>query len=570
MNKLLTKEEVIILKEAAVHWDDSALGMLTNALFRPISWLKGSIKRGIKKQQINNLVNQWGIEYVKAIKAVDMPEEDTVEDEIGTAEDEKIVLNQNSKIKYIEKLKHDNILLTNFLKSVPVIMSFDLLNQDPKNPQFLSVLNTFSKTLSNSLLELNSLLKDNDTIDVNKISEYHKYVNDFINALSKYKDQTISMWIKDPFMKGGKKTIDSLKIKLEDLQDATNYLIDTLEGKKEEEEQIEESYRTFLNEANEYSLPAGIEGLFPPANLEKIKQIDNIKEKTSEKLNFVRLNTIKYEAEAIINKAKNSKDTEDNIAKLQETFDKGVLHINDYFQDVIDIDAVSTKVTGHVDAKLKDQVIKNQSQVDELQLLGLNEVIPVGGKFDIKKLYCFNTIIKGQNGKNRSFNLFVSPTAEYIDKEEGVYWFKLMGAYNYDKKGNKIVRINPFKENTINKVIPNNFTNIQNAYYICFTGLKPGSKNTMMYVYSNKGNVFFNQKIDSADNLKSEIISEKNKFLKIGNLFKVEHINRFSIEDEEVSNKKYPGIELNDIQIDKAEELNNAKTNHEKITKFIK
>ena len=48
MRNLLSKKEVLIL-EQAVEWNKSALGMLTNAVLRPISWLKGSIKRGVKK-----------------------------------------------------------------------------------------------------------------------------------------------------------------------------------------------------------------------------------------------------------------------------------------------------------------------------------------------------------------------------------------------------------------------------------------------------------------------------------------------------------------------------------------
>ena len=48
MHNILTKEQVLLL-EKAVDWDKSALGILTNAMLRPISFLKGSIKKGIKK-----------------------------------------------------------------------------------------------------------------------------------------------------------------------------------------------------------------------------------------------------------------------------------------------------------------------------------------------------------------------------------------------------------------------------------------------------------------------------------------------------------------------------------------
>ena len=55
MHNILNKEQVLLL-EKAVDWDKSALGILSKAILRPISFLTGSISKGIKKQQMNTLV----------------------------------------------------------------------------------------------------------------------------------------------------------------------------------------------------------------------------------------------------------------------------------------------------------------------------------------------------------------------------------------------------------------------------------------------------------------------------------------------------------------------------------
>ena len=86
MKYLLNRDEINIITEKAVDWDKSALGILTNAVLSPISWLAGSIKTGIKKSQLNGLALQWGLEYVKALQALD--KNITVKQDGGVSEDD--------------------------------------------------------------------------------------------------------------------------------------------------------------------------------------------------------------------------------------------------------------------------------------------------------------------------------------------------------------------------------------------------------------------------------------------------------------------------------------------------
>lgn len=70
MGYLLKKHQVLQINEAAADWNNSALGVLANLALKPISLITGSIKKGYKTQQLNNLVMQWAGEYAKAVKPV--------------------------------------------------------------------------------------------------------------------------------------------------------------------------------------------------------------------------------------------------------------------------------------------------------------------------------------------------------------------------------------------------------------------------------------------------------------------------------------------------------------------
>ena len=127
MKYLLTKEQVllkesILISEKAVDWNKSALGILTGAVLSPLSWLTGSIKKGIKKSQLNGLAIQWGLEYVKALEAldknVDVEQDAGVADEgegdtdtettpVAPVDDKAFKITEESKPKLLESLKKE-------------------------------------------------------------------------------------------------------------------------------------------------------------------------------------------------------------------------------------------------------------------------------------------------------------------------------------------------------------------------------------------------------------------------------------------------------------------------------
>lgn len=86
MKYLLTKEQLLSINEAAVSWDRSALGLLTKAVISPLTWLAGSIKKGLNKRRMSALTMQWGIEYVKALRALDLKLDVQQDAELGDAD----------------------------------------------------------------------------------------------------------------------------------------------------------------------------------------------------------------------------------------------------------------------------------------------------------------------------------------------------------------------------------------------------------------------------------------------------------------------------------------------------
>lgn len=83
-NIIIENIKIKPINEAAVDWDKSALGMLLNTVVSPFAWLGKSIKKGYRKQQLKKLYLQWGIEYVKALRALDLNIENKDESETET------------------------------------------------------------------------------------------------------------------------------------------------------------------------------------------------------------------------------------------------------------------------------------------------------------------------------------------------------------------------------------------------------------------------------------------------------------------------------------------------------
>lgn len=664
MRNLLTKEKVILLNEyndsiseAAVHWNQSALGILTNALLKPFSWLKGSIKKGIKRQQIKNLVTQYGMEYVKAIKAVDMPEEaqdvqsqPMQEEPIKNVENNpellKSIQNEYSNLNTIKKFiinaskwkeidfftPNNNKIKDSFKKIKDAYIKYDKeldlksfyvglksfnekeYEEDSKSimelqnsiNKFLTDLKTYEydqfvtaygkqyNTKINKLLQNVNSIEDNfkiviDHLDVNNQTKLN-IGEEYIYTNAKGEEKTVKLISTDKSYKPGpdKIYLTDDDIEVNNLEDGVVFvLFKDKSGKYSDasttmavkeislKKKTNEAYQIF--EATEYVIPNRIQDLFSEEQLEEAKKIEDIKKKTFDKINLIALNTIKYNADYIINNNK-STDKEDASNVLRQIWDKGILDINNYFQDVINTDEVTSKVTGTVDAKTKKTIESDQATLTELQQMGLNEVFPVGAKFDINKIYAFQGTFKGQNQKFFKYTLLMSPTINFNEEIEGdkTYWFKLMGAYKYDKKKNENIRINPFLGATNNKKISDNFNKPENAYYVAFTALRPAT-NSKMFVYSNTGKYFFNNNIyEDVNIISKEILKYKKKNINdtlkelgpISNIFGFTINQRFTIEDEIINAGKFPGVQLTDGTQDK--DISNAKKNHKKLMDIIK
>jgi hypothetical protein len=153
----------------------------------------------------------------------------------------------------------------------------------------------------------------------------------------------------------------------------------------------------------------------------------------------------------------------------------------------------------------------------------------------------------------------------------------VFGSYKYSKENKKNIRINLFKELTQNDVIINNFKKDKDAYYIVMKGLQPGS-DTNVYMYSNFGKYFYNNEVvDDVDTKKDEIIkfceninNLKGIIKKLGsvsNIFRFKINQRFTIEDSEIKNNRFPGLSIRTGNKDDGVDL--AISNHEKIINII-
>ena len=667
MHNLLKKDDVVILKEynesineAAVDWNDSALGILTNTLLKPISWLKGSIKKGIKKQQIKNLVTQYGMEYVKAINAIDVPKdenEDGVEttsvqsdaetapventDELNKAisQEYKIMSNlnkvltalshwkeidfftpNNTKFKDIfEKTKQSYVKYGKLIEIKNLLAGLKIMNPEEYDNDSKSMIelqtnvNKFFNDFKTSDYEqfvaiygkqysdkLNKIIDDFESLDDNfKNVQEHlnankkavlKVGNEYAYTNNKGEQKTVKLISTDKSYKPGpdKIYLTDDDVEIDNLDDGVVFvLFKDKAGKYSDlsttmaikasalKENVKESFN-FINEASEYMIPNNIQDLFPADKLEQAKQIEGIKEKSFDKINLAALNTIKYKADYIINSK--SGDKEDTGSILKNIWDKGILDLNNYFQEVINTDEVTSKVTGSVDAKTKKETESDQNTINELQQMGLSEIFPVGKKFDVTKIYAFQGTFKGQNAKTFKHTFLMSPTVNFVEDVAGskMFWFKLLGAYKYDKKKNITIRVNPFLGATNNKKISDNFNNAENAYYVSFSALRPGTS-SKMYVYSNTGKYFFNGEIyEDVSKIENEISKYKKPNIAdtlrelgpISNIFNFTVNQRFTIEDDVIKAKKFPGVQLTDGTQDK--DVDVAKSNHEKLMSIIR
>lgn len=555
MKHILTKHQVLLLEnyvknniileesKARVLWDQSALGILSNAVLRPISWLTGSIKKGIKKQQIDTLVKQWGIEYVNAIKSVDTgekqqaKEEDTKEEDTITKEEVKQLL------KVISEQEQSLIEYKPILKQLLQLNNIDVQDNEYKQ---------IKQALSQISVDYSSILKLNKEVTIPNTEKLEQYITQFQENLKPYLESTdVRDFINNVggINKVSQHTKNTIHL-LEEIEDIFDISKNHFESN--------EKYRIIL-ENNAYTLPNSITDIFPESYLNEIKSLDK-KDEITKAVNTVRLNTIMYEANYIIEQTKESKS--DNSVKLQKIWDVGIQNMNDYFQDVINIESVMATVNGRVDGGTKQLIENDQQRLSNLQNMKITETFPVGESFDEKSLYAFDCSIIGQNKKKLTTRILLTPTPKFARDIEGqkYYFFRLFGGYSWDKGNKRTTRINIFQNLTNNQSMINNFKSEDNAYYIGFVDTRPSDKGKNIYLYSDTGKIFHDNTVkEYAD------VTDFNNFDKIGNIMKISINQRFIIETENI--ESFPGITQNELTEIKG--YKNSVTNHTLLIKKL-
>lgn len=636
MKNLLTREQLYLITEKAVDWNKSALGILTKAAFSPLAWLTGSIKQGLKKKQMTSFVMQWGIEYVTAIKAFDTGEdvkqtsdEETDGFDPGNAEtdvvqpdtEEKLnadlikkqleILNKesteittistltknlssiikNSKNEDFTKLKtnieaQDNYNVLTILKVLPLVTNYDSKTfkiSFDKIDNFIS--NILNASDISNFLTTAKISKENNFDHL-----YSTLTTDFTNVLNGYKAGiTFLSKPKDETKPEDNKTTNTgTETKPAETKPEDNKTTNTNTSTNTSSTTKPGSNESLIKEAAQYKLPTNVTDLMSKEDLLKFENIPDIKKNTLEKINFIRLDAIKYEAQYLLSKSKTAGTKEqpgETDADLKKVWDIGIKNVNDLFQKVIDIPQVLKKIPADLNTQAKvddatEKAIKqNEDNIDGLQKMGITETIPDGTKFDINKLYAFDCTIMGQNNKSLSTTLFMTPTNQFVEKLDNntFYWFKILGGYKYDDKTKKITRLNIFSTITPNKKIINNFEQVESSYYIALRNLRPTNTQGYVWIYSNTGKFFFNNEIiDDVDSVKDKIDSyKKDKFAdtikniaNASNIFRLKVNQRFNIDQANVKDNKYPGIQEKDLTNDSG--FKTAKGNHDKFINIIK
>lgn len=586
MKNILSKEQLLLLEslnENRVSWNKSALGLLSNAVLSPISWLSGSIKKGIKKQQIDNLIQQYGLEIVNAIKKIDMGEEkpldkekESTNSEESTEDDRSIIKNRQ---KYLNKFKDQLSSIKKIKPKVKALLSKDHL--DLRKDEFNELLNVVNNVTD--IIKIDDLLNFLEMYDIPGTEKH----NDIINKYKKYieivkKSDGIKRFITQ--FQNEANTLDHLKKFYKNLSNVEDlYDLSVLELDEQLKENKNNKYihginrsnfnrygnntlnNTQINEVSAYTLPNNITSLLSKEQLEKVKSIPDIKEKMDEQLNKVRLNTIAYEANYII------EQSDKQQSELRKKWDLGIQNIKDYFQAVVDINTLPDG-SGNVDSDIKSRIETDQKQLSELQKLNITETFPVGQEFKADKLYAIECVVTGQTNKNVRSILLISPVVSFKEdvNNDDYYLFKFFGQYEYDKS---IDRLNIFNKLTNNQAMVNNFKADGSSYYLAFKNLKPSNKSNYVFIYSDTGKMFFNNETANVDKIKDKLQNYKGKdkpetlkkLEKLGNTVKIMINQRFVIEDEYVAS--YPGISKEDIT--NTNNSKNAMNNHQKLLKLL-
>ena len=569
MKNILNKKELLLLgklNENVVPWNKSALGILSNAALRPFSWLTGNIKSGLKNQQINNLIQQYGLEVVKAIHKIDtdgIVGPDIIDGETKKEQEQGDTNNDTNSdtlidkpLIYLNKFKEQLNVLQKMKPAVQEFIKLDDL--DLKNTEYLKLrkmVNSISDIVE--IDEFYKFLRSHEIPGTDEYEEiigtYKKYVKQILET------ENVRYYINILQSVAGilKQLKHFIKI-LSDLEDLYDLAI--LE--------IEDQLKTNISESNGYRLPKDVTSLFSQKTLDKIENIPDIKEKMENTINKVRINTIAYEANYIIETSEKEK------TKLQYKWQLGIQNIRDYFQNIIDPNLLPITSSSSIDTKTKSQIQKDQKQLSELQKLDITKTFPVAGDFDSNDLYAFECVITGQNGKNLRTILLLSPVEDFKESitDNKFRYFKIFGGYKFDKS---IERINIFKYLTNNQKMINDFEKDTSYYYIAIQNVKPASKSDLMFIYSADGKMFFNNSADDINTISSALQKYKDKNLanslkkidKFGNNMKLLINQRFVIDNKNIEEGKYPSITTNAIR--NSTDVKRTINNHKKLIKIL-
>ncbi len=613
---LLTREEIHIynshkLNEKAVNWDDSFLGALTKGLGNAFSWIGGKAAKGWKKMRLDSLVMQYGAEYVKALRAVDLNinvDKDFPVDQAGSEFDAKP-----------DEAKPDDAANPDGTPAAQAPVVEDDVKKDIADLEKLIILglynSEFKKHFSNKNMVNLKTVKDyletfldsiqyDDELYLSKMNNALKYkpADGILEAFNRLQFIIKTMWdlnedsdLYQRLQKEYPKELEKLvpnESKWSELKSAMGNLVmgsvnklakyiyqcslemqdNTREPKsKDDKPQVE----SMLREAKELKIPKSVQELMSPEDIAKFEKMPDIKKKTLDKMNTKALSTIKYEAEHIINKAKKkadydmkSKDGSTDADDLQRDWEVGIKNIDNYFQKVIDVTKVGDLVKKDLlPDDIKKTIESTDEAVDMVPKLGLQSLSPVNAKFINKGLYAFNINLRGQNNSVlKEAYIITSPTAEYVDAADNgktYYWHKIFGQYKFDEKTNTIVRLNPFEKLTRSRSIIDNFKNKENQYFLVFESMRVSKKASNVWIYSNKGGAFYDGKVIPDVNTILEDVKRNNtqSWLSIGNLFRIIVNARFTVDTNDL--KRFPGIQQADIMSETGTKEANA--NHDLI-----
>lgn len=346
-------------------------------------------------------------------------------------------------------------------------------------------------------------------------------------------------------------------------------------AKPNESFSFEKMFR-LLKEAK-YVIPREPNELIPEMDLQQLlRENPKIKEEATKRVNLKRLDILLYEAQFVLNKTRQTTDGKagNTNADLQRVWDIGIKKINDYFQSVLDVDSIMKQVKPTEDPKTKEKILADEAQITNLEGMNITEVFKVGEKFDANKVYAFDVTVTGI--KSISTTLLVSPTTQFVDEDSDTtqYWFKLLGAYRYDEKAKKTVRVNIFKNLVSNQKIINN----KSYYYLAMRNLRPSTNSgSFAFLYSNFGNIYYNNEEYKDTSVISKELSDvvgQGKFsdkaknlMKTGNSIRVKMHQRFFVNEEDLKNKKFEGIDLTSINQDK--NIDKAKKNNQLLMDIL-